>query len=201
MPIGSRPTPWRREPISITGRRCGVMKTVCLMVSEFSEGELSISPETAPADEAVALASFDDLYRAEYEPMVRLARGLVDAPAIAEEIVQDAFAKVYERWSRLGQPGGYLRTAVVNGARSELRKREVRRRIGLRPLIPPQPEDQDYLIDALDQLSPRQKTALVLKFYADMTEKEIAQAMGVRPGTVKSATSRGLAELRKVVEQ
>ena len=177
------------------------MKTVCWMASEVPEGELSISPETAPAEEAIALANFDDLYRAEYEPMVRLARGLVDAPAIAEEIVQDAFAKVYERWSRLNQPGGYLRTAVVNGARSELRKREVRRRIGLRPFIPPQPEDRDYLIDALDQLSPRQKTVLVLKFYADMTEKEIAQAIGVRPGTVKSATSRGLAELRKVVEQ
>ena len=177
------------------------MKTVSWMVSDIPEGELSASPETAPADEAIVLASFDHLYREEYEPMIRLARGLVDAPEIAEEIVQDAFAKVYERWSRLGQPGGYLRTAVVNGARSELRKREVRRRIGLRPFTPPQPEDRDYLVDALDQLSPRQKTALVLKFYADMTEKEIAQAMGVRPGTVKSATSRGLAELRKVVEQ
>jgi RNA polymerase sigma-70 factor (sigma-E family) len=171
------------------------------MVSEVPEGELSISPESASADEVTALASFDDLYRDEYEPMVRLARGLVDAPETAEEIVQDSFAKVYERWNRLEQPGGYLRTAVVNGARSELRKREVRRRIGLRPFIPSQPEDRDYLLDALDQLSPRQKTALVLKFYADMTEKEIAQAMGVRPGTVKSATSRGLAELRKVVEQ
>ena len=171
------------------------------MVSEFPEGELSVTPESAPADEVIALASFDDLYRDEYEPMVRLARGLVDAPEIAEEIVQDAFARVYERWSRLDHPGGYLRTAVVNGARSELRKREVRRRIGLRPFIPPQPEDRDYLLDALHQLSPRQKTALVLRFYADMTEREIAQAMGVRPGTVKSATSRGLAELRKVVEQ
>ncbi|MCQ3808924.1 MAG: SigE family RNA polymerase sigma factor [Acidimicrobiia bacterium] len=171
------------------------------MVSEFPEGELSVTPESAPADEVIALASFDDLYRDEYEPMVRLARGLVDAPEIAEEIVQDAFARVYERWSRLDHPGGYLRTAVVNGARSELRKREVRRRIGLRPFIPPQPEDRDYLHDALHQLSPRQKTALVLRFYADMTEREIAQAMGVRPGTVKSATSRGLAELRKVVEQ
>lgn len=146
-------------------------------------------------------ASFDALYAEEYEPMVRLARGLVDAPEIAEEIVQDAFAKVYERWSRLDHPGGYLRTAVVNGARSELRKREVRRRIGLRPLLVPQPEERDYLLDALDQLSPRQKTALVLRFYEGLTEKEIAQAMGVRPGTVKSATSRGLAELRKVVEQ
>lgn len=147
------------------------------------------------------MATFNDLYRREYDPMVRLARGLVDTTEFAEEVVQEAFAKVLDRWDRLNHPGAYLRTAVVNGARSELRKREVRRRIGLRPFIPPQPEEQDYLLDALDQLSPRQRTVLVLKFYADMTEKEIAQAMGVRPGTVKSATSRGLAELRKVVEQ
>lgn len=164
-------------------------------------GELSAHPEAAQADEVVALVGFSDLYRDEYQTMVRLARGLVDLPEIAEEIVQDAFAKVFDRWNRLDQPGGYLRTAVVNGARSELRKREVRRRIGLRPLLRPNPEDRDYLLDALDRLPHRQKTALVLRYYADMTEKEIARAMGVRPGTVKSATSRGLAELRKVIER
>ena len=166
-----------------------------------SEGEPLQSPPAAPADEILELAGFDSLYRAEYDPMVRLARGLVDGPEIAEEIVQEAFAKVFDRWSRLDQPGGYLRTAVVNGARSELRKREVRRRIGLRPLYQPDPEEGDYLLDALNRLSNRQRTALVLRFYADMNEREIAQAMGVRPGTVKSATSRGLAELRKVIEQ
>ncbi|MCY3578703.1 MAG: SigE family RNA polymerase sigma factor [bacterium] len=171
------------------------------MASGVSEGNQPIWRDPATTGEVPRLASFDDLYRDEYAPMVRLARGLVDTQEIAEEIVQDAFARVYERWSRLDHPGGYLRTAVVNGARSELRKREVRRRIGIRPFIPSQPEDRDYLLDALDQLSSRQKTVLVLKFYADMTEKEIAQAMGMRPGTVKSATSRGLAELRKVVEQ
>ena len=144
---------------------------------------------------------FDDLYRAEYRPMVRLARGLVDTSERAEEIVQDAFAKVFERWSRLDEPGGYLRTAVVNGARSELRKREVRRRVGLTRRASPPLIEQDYLIDALEALPPNQKTALVLRFYGDMSEKEIAEAMGVRPGTVKSATSRGLAALRKAIER
>lgn len=177
------------------------MKTIPWMASGVSEGEQPISQIPAQAGEVLELASFDDLYRAEYEPMVRLARGLVDLPETAEEIVQEAFAKVFDRWGRLNQPGAYLRTTVVNGARSELRKREVRRRIGLRPLLIPNPGERDYLLDALNQLSPRQKSALVLRFYADMTEKEIAQAMGVRPGTVKSATSRGLAELRKVIEQ
>lgn len=171
------------------------------MASGISEGGRPVPHESAPTGEVLKLASFDDLYRAEYEPMVRLARGLVDGQEVAEEIVQDAFAKVFDRWSRLDQPGAYLRTSVVNGSRSELRKREVRRRIGLRPLLIPSPGERDYLLDALDQLSARQKTVLILKFYADMSEKEIAQAMGMRPGTVKSATSRGLAELRKVIEQ
>ncbi|MDE0118146.1 MAG: SigE family RNA polymerase sigma factor [bacterium] len=171
------------------------------MASGVSEGEQPTPPQQVQVGEVVELTTFDDLYRREYEPMVRLARGLVDTTEFAEEVVQDAFAKVLDRWGRLDRPGAYLRTAVVNGARSELRKREVRRRVGLRPFLPPQPDEHDYLLDALNQLSTRQKTILVLKYYADMTEKEIAQALGVRPGTVKSATSRGLAELRKVIEQ
>ena len=144
---------------------------------------------------------FDDLYRTEYVPMVRLARGLVDSSEIAEEIVQDAFAKVFERWNRLNEPGGYLRTAVINGARSELRKREVRRRIGLARRAEAVAEQRDYLIDALDQLPAKQKTVLVLRFYADMSENEIAETLGVRPGTVKSTASRGLAKLRKALER
>ena len=148
----------------------------------------------------MAAIDFDAFYRAEYAPMVRLARGLVDTSESAEEIAQDAFAQVFERWDRLDSPGGYLRTAVVNGARSELRKREVRRRVGLdRPLQPA--AERDYLVDALDQLPVKRKTALVLRYYAGLSEREIAETMGIRPGTVKSLVSRGLAELREVIEQ
>ncbi len=158
---------------------------------------------TAPSkvlDGRVIAADFDEFYRAEYAPMVRLARGLVDTSESAEEIAQDAFAQVFERWDRLYSPGGYLHTAVVNGARSELRKREVRRRVGLGQ--PRQvPTERDYLTDALDRLAPKRKTALVLRYYAGLSEREIAEAMGVRPGTVKSLVSRGLAELREVIEQ
>ena len=83
-------------------------------------------------NDRMALSSFGDFYGLHYRPMVRLAQALVDTSECAEEIVQDAFAKVYERWDRLSEPGGYARIAVVNRARSELRKREVRRRVGLR---------------------------------------------------------------------
>ena len=142
---------------------------------------------------------FYDFYGVSYAPMVRLARGLVDTSECAEEVVQDAFIKAYERWDSLTEPAGYLRVAVINGARSELRKREVRRRVGLRRSDPP--DERDYLVDALGGLLPRRRTALVLRFYAQMSEREIAEAMGVRPGTVKSLVSRGLADLRRVIEQ
>lgn len=148
-----------------------------------------------------ATAGFEALYRTEYGRMVRLARGLVDTTERAEEVVQDAFAKVFDRWDKLDTPGGYLRTAVVNGARSELRKREVRRRIGLDRRPETGPGQRDYLMDALDKLPPKRKVALVLRFYADLPEKDIAELMGVRPGTVKSMLSRGLAQLREVIEQ
>ena len=151
-------------------------------------------------NDRMALLSFGDFYRLHYRPMVRLAQALVDTSECAEEIVQDAFAKVYERWDRLSEPGGYARIAVVNGARSELRKREVRRRVGLRVRPAEAPAERDYLIDALDRLSPRQRTAIVLRFYEQMSEREIAEAMGVRPGTVKSLVSRGLADLRRVFQ-
>ncbi len=162
-------------------------------------GNHTISPPRVLYD-CMITVGFDEFYRAEYAPMVRLARGLVDTSESAEEIAQDAFAKVFERWDRLDAPGGYLHTAVVNGARSELRKREVRRRIGLGQ--PRQvPAERDYLVDALNQLPAKRRAALVLRFYAGLSEREIAETMGVRPGTVKSLVSRGLAELREVIEQ
>ncbi len=153
----------------------------------------------AVADEFV-VRKFDDLYRAEYAPMVRLAQGLVDSSGRAEEIVQDAFAKVFERWNRLDEPGGYLRVSVINGARSELRRREVTRRLGIARRDEATVEQRDYLLDALEQLPVKQKTVLVLRFYADLSEREIADALNIRPGTVKSTASRGLRNLRKALE-
>ena len=151
-------------------------------------------------NERVIADAFEEFYRARYLAMVRLAFGLVDTPEAAEEITQDAFAEVFVRWNRLDNPGGYLRTAVVNGARSELRKRDVRRRI--RPGRPqPVPAQQDYLLDALERLPTRRKTALVLRYYGDLSEREIAETMGIRPGTVKSLLSGGLAQLREVIDR
>jgi RNA polymerase sigma factor (sigma-70 family) len=150
--------------------------------------------------EAQSPASFDVLFADEAEPMIRLAISLVDTRERAEEIVQDAFEKTLMAWRRLDKPGGYLRSAVINGCRSELRRRRIVRRVA-EPLVDEaaaSPGDSD-LLDALARLTPKRRIALTLRFYADLPEAQIAELMNVRLGTVKSLVSRGLADLRKVV--
>ena len=150
---------------------------------------------------APTAASMDDLWRQEYPTMVRLARALVDSPDRAEEIVQDAFAHTLRRYDRLDRPGAYLRTSVVNGAKGELRKREVRRRISPPAGPSSTPAQDEYLADALAALSPKRRIVLVLRFYADMPDDEIAEHLGVRPVTVRSLAARGLDDLRKVIDR
>ncbi|HEX3426741.1 MAG TPA: SigE family RNA polymerase sigma factor [Acidimicrobiales bacterium] len=139
------------------------------------------------------------LYRARYDDMVRLAFLLTGSPAEAEEIVQDAFVRVRHRISRVDNPSAYLRTAVVNGCRNRYRRLLVERRHA------PRPETASYdrvdeLGDALAALPPRQRAVIVLRYYAGMSEAEIAAALGCRPGTVKSLCHRGLAALRLVIQ-
>jgi RNA polymerase sigma factor (sigma-70 family) len=148
--------------------------------------------------------TFDDLYRAEYDGMVRVAYLMVGEPQVAEEIVQDAFVSTHMRWKRLASPGGYLRTCVMNKCRDRLR-----RRTRLAALIPQlanrraaddahnQPSDEGVeLHDVLLGLPLRQRAAIVGRFYCGWDDQTIADALGVRPATVRSLIHRGLAALR-----
>ena len=132
-------------------------------------------------------------------PMVRLAALLVGSRAIAEEVVQDAFAAVSERWDGLDRPGGYLRTAVVNGCAQVLRHRSVEDRH--RPVTLEIPDAiPERLIDlrsALDRLSRHQRIVVVLRYYVDVPDDEIARTLDVRPSTVRSLAHRALSALRK----
>ncbi len=145
--------------------------------------------------------TFEDLYALEYRPMVRLAFVLLGRDGPAEEVVQDGFARVYERWDSLQAPGGYLRTCVVNGCRDVLR----RQRLAIWKRPDPRPTSSelevDHLTDALAALSPQRRAAVVLRYYGDLSEAEIAATLGVRPGTVKSMLHRSLAQLRGVIER
>ena len=143
--------------------------------------------------------SFDALFDAERAGMVRLAFLMVGSEPLAEEIVQDAFAAVYLRWDRLDRPGAYLRRCVVNGARTSVRRRAVERR-HLRVVAEEgAPSPARELLDALGALAIDRRAVVVLRFYAGMTQEEIADALGIRLGTVKSRLHRGLAELREAL--
>ncbi len=169
-----------------------------------------------PGDEARADAAraVTGLYEAHAVGLIRLAVIMLGDRAAAEDVVQDAFAGLYRRWGQLTETGkalSYVRAATLNGCRSELRQRIRAQR---RPAPAPDAadaasaeyaallgEEHQQVLDALRRLPDRQREALVLRFYLDQTEPEIAESMGVSPGTVKSTTSRGLAALGRLIQE
>ena len=168
-----------------------------------AKGTLSIVDGTGPMNDAAhAKEDIDRLYKAEYLPMLRLAHLLIGSTEAAEEVVQEAFIVVYRRRQTIENLGGYLRTTVVNRCYSELRRRSTERRkahfLASRdePVLTP---ELDETWRALDRLKPKQRTALVLRYYEDLSIREIAQTMGEREGTVKSLIHRGLNGLRNEV--
>jgi RNA polymerase sigma-70 factor (sigma-E family) len=159
------------------------------------------------ADQAVTA-----LYSANYRSLVRLSVLLVRDIATAEEVVQDAFVAMHNAWRRLRDPEkalSYLRQSVVNRSRSVLRHRAVVEKYAPKGL-PDAPSaengaitelERTEVIKALGDLPTRQREALVLRYYADLSEAEIASTMGISRGAVKSHTARGMAALRAVLEQ
>lgn len=148
-----------------------------------------------------------------YRSLVRLASLLLDDVASSEEVVQDAFVEVWSRGPGLRDPErlpAYLRSAVLNGARSQLRRRRVRRRhlrsVGpTRSAEPAEAEamaaDPDgQLLRALRGLPDRQRAVLALRYYLDLPETEIAATLGISPGSVKTHAHRGLHALAEALE-
>ena len=146
-----------------------------------------------------APAGFDDLFRREQEPMIRLAVLLVGSRPAAEDVVQDAFSAVSSRWHDLDRPGAYLRTTVVNGCRTVLRRRDTDRRLNPPATVDPVdlPTDLVELRDALDVLTERQRAVVVLRYLLDLPDDEIADTLSCRVATVRSIAARALARLRK----
>jgi RNA polymerase sigma-70 factor (sigma-E family) len=179
--------------------------------------EPAASPIPAPGgwaglgpDRAVSI-----LYRAHYRSLVRLAAFLVRDTATAEEVVQDAFVALHGAWHRMkdaDQAVFYLRRSVVNRSRSELRHQAVVDKIAPQltkksPGAGPEPASwpgRTALISALPALPSRQREALMLRYHAGLTEAQIASAMGISRGAVRSHTARALsalrAELRKTTD-
>ena len=189
------------EPDAVSTRPMHVIET--LVVTEAALGSL---PAEWDADRAVTA-----LYGTHYRPLVRLAALLVRDVATAEEVVQDSFMAMHASWRRLRDTDkalSYLRQAVVNKSRSVLRHRVVVDRNAPKPppLAPSAEQgamtelDRSAVVSALRRLPPRQREALVLRYYCDLSEAQIASTMGISRGAVKSHTARGMSSLRTVLE-
>lgn len=159
---------------------------------------------SARAPDPLRDAGLERIYREQRLRMVRLALLLVDDRETAEDVAQEAFAALHRRWHALSTEDaavGYLRVCVVNGARSVLRRRRTVRSYASQPddLLTASPADGSVLlaeehrevIDALNRLPARQREVIVLRYWSELTEAQIAAALGISIGSVKSSASRG----------
>ena len=167
---------------------------------------------TAAAGDAQgdAQAAVAALYRAHAVGLIRLAYVMLGDRPAAEDVVQDAFCGLYLRWDRLADPSGalaYVRSSVLNGCRTALRRRALGHRVTV--YQPPagsaeaavlSREERQEVMRAVRRLPDRQREALVLRFYLDLPDPEIARVMGIRPGTVRSAIHRALQALGHLLE-
>jgi RNA polymerase sigma factor (sigma-70 family) len=143
-------------------------------------------------------------YRRLRTRLLRLAHLMAGCPETAQDVVQDAFMAAARHWSRVENVDAYLRMAVVNGALSSHRRagreRDKTARLQrLTTVVTVGIAEVDETWEVLRRLPDMQRAALVLRFYEDLSEAEIARLLGCRPGTVKSLVHRGLARTRKAL--
>ena len=167
---------------------------------------------TAVAAEGTSVDLLTETYQAHYRSLLGLAALLLDDTASCEDVVQEAFIRVHAARRRVREPEktlAYLRQTVVNLSRSTLR----RRIMSLRLLQKPMPDmasaeegaydalERDQLLHAMRGLQRRQREVLVLRYFADMTEAQVAESLGISVGSVKAYGSRGLAALRLSMDE
>jgi len=153
-----------------------------------------------------SIAVLEELLAARGEHLRRTASLLAGGPDDGEDLLQAALERLFRRWRSVSSdPEGYLRRTMYNLAADGWRRRQAwRARIPLlsQPAATPAEtatvDERDHLIRLLRGLPPRQRTAVVLRYWEDLSEEDAARAMGCSPGTVKSAASRGLARLREL---
>ena len=178
-------------------------------------GTGSAGQDSAPAEPAHGMAEADlaitAMYDTEYRSLVRMSAVLLGDVASAEEIVQDSFIAVHAAWRGLrdiDKGVHYLRRTVMNRSRSLLRHRVVvdKHMPASEPDMPSAEQvaiaalQRAAVVAALRTLPARQREALVLRFYLDLSEEQVAAAMQISQGAVKSHTARGKAALRSLLE-
>jgi len=181
-----------------------------LSVSLLTVGEQTA--ESAESSVVDAAPSFDEVFEAHYLPALRLAVLLVGDRPTAEDLVADAYVRVFVQWRRgkVDNVEAYLRRAVVNAVKNTWRRRAVGRRVDrlvTASAVESDPRaldtivvERDELLTALRALSPGQRQCVVLRYYEDLSETQTAALLGVAVGTVKSQTAKGLARLASIME-
>ena len=161
------------------------------------------------AGDSVERGMLSDLYVAYAPDGIRLAYLLTGDRALAEDLVQDAFARLVGRLRHLREPSAfwtYLRRTIVNLATSHFRHRRVERayleRVAAAPVAATNDNDEldERMHRVLLGLPQRQRAAIVLRFYEDLTDVQTAAVLGCSPGTVRSLVSRGMQTLRQELE-
>jgi RNA polymerase sigma-70 factor (sigma-E family) len=160
---------------------------------------------------ADATSGVTALYRAHAVGLIRLAIVMLGDRAAAEDVVQDAFFGLYRHWTRLTDQANalvYVRSAVLNRCRNALRDRGRPGRLAPAAAAGESAEaavlvgeEHQRVLTAIRALPDRQREAVVLRFYLEMSEAETARAMGISRGTVKSATSRAVAALGRMLKE
>ncbi len=162
-----------------------------------------------PEDEDAAGAALTSLYRTHALSLTRLAHVMLGDRAAAEDVVQDAFIGLHRNWHKLSDQAKapqYLRSSVLNGCRTALRRdrrsnveADPEATVGSAEATALASEEQRRIMTAVRRLPHRQREALLLRFYLQEPEAEIASLMGIRPSTVRSTTHRALAALGRIL--
>jgi RNA polymerase sigma-70 factor (sigma-E family) len=169
--------------------------------------DVGIEPAAEDPRPDVPLRSFAEVFETQRPGALRIAYAMTGDPQLAEDVVAEAFARVYGRWVKGGitDPDAYVRRAVVNEVRMTWRRLAIRRRYAqtqpvrneaVTPSGSDSVDDVDLLQRALATLSPPVRAVVILRIIEDLSEQQTADALGCSKGTVKSHLSRGLDRLR-----
>ena len=184
-------------------------------VSPHPQLSSAVAPGPGGLPVTTAEAAVTALYQAHALGMIRLAHIMLGDRAGAEDVVQEAFCGLYRRWSALADTGSalaYVRSSVLNGCRSVLRRQSRARDQADGQQAAPPPgisaeaaaitiEERQQVLRALRRLPARQREALVLRFYLDLSAEQSAATMGIGPGSVRSAIHRGLESLGRMLQE
>jgi RNA polymerase sigma-70 factor (sigma-E family) len=202
----------RQEKVTETLVAATALGQVTAEIKAGPHADVAASNGSHALEADAALAAISELYGTHYRSLVRLAALLLHDIATAEEVVQDSFVALHTGLHRVRDSEktlSYLRAAVVNRSRSVLRHQVVvdRNAPKAAPDMPSAEHgalaliERSSVVAALRGLPVRQREVVVLRYYADLSEAQIAAAMGITRGAVKSHTSRALAALRSVLER